>query len=106
MDAVQILCIEQCNDILREKLDRIGSRREGRLTMASRVVAQEMELLTKLRSLRVPHGIVRAERIRKHQHGRSILAFQRVVNPRFTRFEDGHRAYSSPIGILFWLAAR
>src|SRR5260370_34874420 len=100
MDVVQVQCIQQCDDIFPELFDRVRARRERGLSVASRVIAQDAELLSKLGKLEVPHGIIRAERIRKHQHGCSTLTFQRVMNPRFSGLKDGHGDYSSPPGIF------
>src|SRR6266436_743541 len=105
MDVVQVQCIQQCDDIFPELFDRVRARRERGLSVASRVIAQDTELLSKLGKLGVPHGIIRAERIRKHQHGCSTLTFQRVMNSRFSGLKDGHGDYSSPAGILPRLAA-
>src|ERR1700694_6283055 len=105
MHAVQVQCIEQCNDILPELLDRVGARRDRGLSMTSRVIAQHAEFFSKLGNLRIPHGIIRAKRIREHQHRCSTLTFQRVMNSSFPGLNDGHRVYSSPAGILARLAA-
>src|SRR5258708_5527834 len=74
--------------------------------MASRVVTQGPELLTKLADLRVPHGIIRTEGIREHQYGFSALTFQRVMDAGISRFKDGHFEYFSPAGILPQRAAK
>src|SRR5438477_8075730 len=95
MDSIQIQGIEQYNDIFREKLDRVRARSGRGLAVTSRIVAKDAEPFAKFGSLRVPHRIIRAERIREHQHRRSTLTFQRVMNPRFSRLKDGHRGYSS-----------
>src|SRR5882672_6608199 len=74
--------------------------------MTSGVVAKDAELLMKFAGLRVPHGIVRAERIRKGQHGQSTLTFEYVMNSGFARFKDGHGDYSSPVESFPQLATR
>src|SRR6266849_2970299 len=104
MDAVQIQGIQECNDIFPELLNRVGARRERGLSVTSRVIAQDPELLSKLRNLRVPHGIIRAKSIGEQKCGCSTLTFQRVMNSGISRLNDGHRAYSSPAGILPLLA--
>src|SRR5882757_7688589 len=106
MDAVQIQCIQQCDDIFPELLDRIRARRGRGLSVASRVVTQDTEILTKLVSLRVPHGIIRPEGIREHQYGFSALTFQRVMDAGISGFEDRHFEYFSPAGILPRRAAK
>src|SRR6267143_4886737 len=100
MHAVKVQCIEQCNDISPELLDRVGARRERGLSVPSRVIAQHPDLLSKFGNLRIPHGIIRTKRIREHQHGCSTLTFQRVMNSGFPGLNDGHRVYSSPAKIL------
>src|SRR5204863_8308486 len=80
--------------------DRVGSRRDRGLSVASGVVTQDAKPLAKLGSLRVPHGVICAKRIREYQHGCSTLTFQRVMNSGFSRLNDRHRVYSSPTGIL------
>ncbi len=83
MHAVQVQCIEQCNDISPEMLDRVGARRDRGLSVTSRVIAQHPELFSKFGNLWIPHGIIRAQRIREHQHRCSTLTFQRVMNSCF-----------------------
>src|SRR4029077_7199589 len=99
MDAVQVQCIQQCDDLFREQLDGIRARRQRRLSVASHVIAQDAELPSKLADLRVPHGIIRAERIREHQDGCSALPFQRVMNSGFSGLDGGHETYSSLTGV-------
>src|SRR5258707_14557185 len=106
MDAVQVQRIEHGDDIFSEQFNRIRARSGRGLTVTSRVVTQAPELLTKLMDLRFPHGIIRAEGIREHQHGRTALAFQRVMNAGISGFKDGHRAYYSPAESLPQLARR
>src|SRR5882762_5589259 len=105
MDAAEVQCIQQGDDIFCELLDRVRSRRDRGLSVASGVIAQDPKLLSNLGNLWIPHGIIGAKRIREHQHGCSTLTFQRVMNSCFSRLNDGHRAYSSPAGILPRLAA-
>src|ERR1700686_3957834 len=105
MHAVQVQCIEQCNDIFPELVDRVGARRDRGLSVTSGVIAQHPERFSKFGNLWIPHGIIRAQRIREHQHGCSTLTFQRVMNSSFPGLNDRHRAYSSPAGIMARLGA-
>src|SRR4029077_16935633 len=95
MDAVQVQCIQQCDDLFREQLDGIRARRQRRLSVASHVIAQDAELPSKLAGLRVPHGIICAERIRERQHGSAGRTFELVMDAGFSGLHGGHRAYSS-----------
>src|SRR5262249_17013310 len=97
--------VQQAHDIFRQQVNRVRSRRYRTLSMAACVVAQNPELLRERRHLRIPHRIIRAERVGKDHNRRALRAFQGVVNAHVSKFSKGHRVYSFFAEIALLLAA-
>jgi hypothetical protein len=99
METCELQEIGEGENVFGELLDGIGAGRDGRFSVPARIGPENAEGLEKFRHLRIPHGKVRAERIRKDESGLCGLAFEGVVNLRAIRFHEGH-GIASPTGIL------
>jgi len=63
VDAVNVQCVEEVEDVVCEKLDGIRAGGGGRLAVAASVVAKEVVPRVEGWELGIPHGEIRAERI-------------------------------------------
>src|SRR5258708_37616380 len=71
--------IEQSQNILAEPVDLESAAGKRGCAMAVTVASQDSEMLRERWYLCVPHGKIRAQRIRQHQHRQFLLAVETIV---------------------------
>lgn len=70
--------------------DGVAAGRRIRSAMAAQVEPKHAKMPQQRRYLRVPHPVVRTQRVRQHQQRLIGRAFQPVVNPRSPRIGKWH----------------
>src|SRR5262249_193909 len=91
--AVELLRVGKSENVFSESLDGIGAGRDGRFAMAAGVGPENAEGFRELGDLRVPHGKVCAERIRKDESKLTRWACERVMDLGVVRIKKGHRTF-------------
>ena len=94
--------IEDRQHVAAEALHRIGAGRHAGFAVAAPVVADDAKDLRQRRHLRLPHLHCCAQRIRQHQGGTAVAAFDGYVEQATVGVDHGHGNFSGyPLSCRF-----